>query len=318
MNANKLKIVFAGTPAFGLPALEALFHSGHEIIAVYSQPDRPAGRGKKYQASPVKQWAIDHGILVCQPENFRSDEALASLRALNADLMVVIAYGLLLPQAVLDIPKYGCINVHASILPAWRGASPIQSAILHGDTTSGVSIMQMDKGMDTGPILSIETLFIHQKETAGSLHDRLAELSRVPLLKVVDDIALERVTKIPQDDAKASYAHKIQKEDAQIRWKKTASEIDRMIRAYDPWPVAFTLTNTQRIRVFDAQIEAGDTRRGVPGEILSIDATGILVATGDVPLRILKIQFPGGRVLAVSEWIHARSPLLVEGQLFHS
>lgn len=299
-----LRIVFAGTPEFGLPCLEALSLSQHRLIAVYTQPDRPAGRGRKLQPSAVKRWAIEQQLPVHQPLNFKSTEAVETLAALKPDLMVVIAYGLILPAAVLAIPRLGCINVHASLLPRWRGASPIQQAILQGDKQSGVTIMHMDIGLDTGDALAEVSCEIDNLETAGSLHDKLSQLAPVPLMTTIEALAKGAIKASPQDNTQAVYAAKINKTDACIDWQKPATVIDRQIRAFNPWPIAYTQAGADVLRIHQAQIEQGNSN-ATPGTILAIDKKGLLVATGTDNLRIEIIQFPGGKAMKVADWMNA-------------
>lgn len=301
---SNLSVVFAGTPAFGLPALQAIATSKHRVTAVYSQPDRPAGRGRKLQASEIKSWAVEQGIPVYQPVNFKSVEAVAELDALQADVMVVIAYGLILPRRVLAIPRLGCINVHASLLPRWRGASPIQHAVLHGDHYSGVTIMQMDAGMDTGDMLTQATCELSPHETAGSLHDKLAQLSIAPLLSTLDLLAAGKIERQSQDNALATYAPKIDKEDAHVNWHRSALSIDQQIRAFNPWPIAYMQVNEEIIRIHQAIVESLNQPQ-TPGTILAIDKKGMLVATADQAIRIQKLQFAGGKAMTVADWMNA-------------
>lgn len=308
---KSLKIIFAGTPEFTLPSLDALATSRHELIAVYTQPDRAAGRGQKLQLSAVKTWALGHNLPVYQPINFKSEDAIAELAALEADLMVVIAYGLILPKRVLAIPRLGCINVHASILPRWRGASPIQQAILHGDGETGVTIMQMDAGMDTGDRLSESRCPVLPTDTASTLHDRLAELATAPLLQTLDLLAEGLAKPEPQDSHSVTYAAKIQKEDAFIDWTRPAQHIDQQIRAFNPWPVAWTHANDETLKIHRASI-VKMTHSAPPGTILSLDKQGMLVATGEQALLVEQIQFPGGKAMSISAWLNApRSQLAV-------
>lgn len=310
---TSLNLVFAGTPAFTVPALDALAASKHQLSAVYTQPDRPAGRGRRLQASPAKLWAEKHQIPVYQPLNFKTLEAQNELKALKPDLLVVIAYGLILPQAVLDIPRLGCINVHASLLPNWRGASPIQSSLLHGDTETGVTIMQLDAGMDTGPMLTRATCSISSDTTASSLHNTLALLAQQPLLETLDALAEGRAHPIAQQHEQASYAPKITKQDAIINWKKSAIHIDRQIRAFNPWPIARTEAGDQTLRVHQARALLDESTDKEPGTIVSLDRAGILVATGEGLLRIETIQFAGGKALSVSNWLHGGKQTLYPG-----
>ena len=300
---ESLKIVFAGTPAFTLPCLNALITSKHQLKAIYTQPDRPAGRGRKLQASAVKEWAELHQLPVIQPLHFKQNETVNELAAFAPDLMIVIAYGLILPRLVLELPRFGCINVHASLLPRWRGASPIQQAILHGDAETGVAIMQMDAGMDTGGMITRVHCTIGS-DTAGELHDRLAQMAVVPFLETLDAIATGRAIALDQNNDLATYAPKINKEDALINWRKPAIEIDRQIRAFNPWPIAFTHVGDMILRIHQAHI-VSSTHSQPPGTILSIDKNGLLVAAGEQALLVKRLQFPGGKAMSVADWLHA-------------
>ena len=299
-----LHIVFAGTPEFGLPCLEALVHTPHLIKAVYTQPDRPAGRGRKLQASAVKEWALTHQIPVHQPLNFKTPEAIADLAALKPDVIVVIAYGLILPKSVLEIPRLGCINVHASLLPRWRGASPIQQAILHGDIQSGVTIMQMDVGLDTGAMLSDVPCSILPSDTAGSLHDKLAKIAAEPLLSVLEALSDHNIHPKTQNNDDATYAGKINKEDARIQWQQSAIEIDRQVRAFNPWPIAYTALGEDVFRIHQAKTTEIDCLEA-PGTILNVDKKGVLVATGHKALLFERIQLPGAKAVSVADWLNA-------------
>jgi len=301
---KSLSIVFAGTPAFGLPCLEAIARSKHKLQAVYTQPDRPAGRGRQLQASAIKAWAMAHQLPVYQPVNFKEPQAIDALATLAPDIMVVIAYGLILPRAVLDVPRLGCINVHASLLPRWRGASPIQHAILHGDKESGVTIMHMDAGMDTGAMLAQATCPIGQNDTAEHLHDNLAQLAPAPLLQILDALASGKAQAEAQDNTQATYAPKINKEDAAIDWHKTAQEIDQQIRAFNPWPIAYTHANDTVVRIHQAQV-IEKACANPPGTIISLDKSGMLVATGANALLVERIQFPGAKAMSVADWLNA-------------
>ena len=287
-----MKLVFAGTPEFARASLEALVASGRTPIAVYTQPDRPAGRGKKLTSSPVKRYALEHGIRVFQPETLRDDAAIEELRALQPDLLVVAAYGLILPQAVLDIPTHGCVNVHASILPRWRGAAPIQAAILAGDSKTGISLMRMTAGLDCGPVFHIADITIGHEETAGELHDRLATLGASALVEQLDDIVTGRLEAVDQDDSLATYAPKIDKQDAEIDWDLTAAEIAQRVRAYNPFPGAFTHDRDTRLKIWRATPADGS---GEPGEVLRFDRDAIVVACGDGALSLDELQLPGKR-----------------------
>ncbi|MBL4297644.1 methionyl-tRNA formyltransferase [Vibrio fluvialis] len=304
--SQSLRIVFAGTPDFAARHLAALLSSEHEVIAVYTQPDRPAGRGKKLTASPVKNLALEHNIPVYQPENFKSDEAKQELAALNADIMVVVAYGLLLPKAVLDTPKLGCINVHGSILPRWRGAAPIQRSIWAGDAETGVTIMQMDVGLDTGDMLKIATLPIEASDTSGSMYDKLAELGPQALVECLSDIAQGTAVAVKQDDALANYAQKLSKEEAKIDWTLTAQAIERCVRAFNPWPMSHFAVADNQIKVWQARVEAGSSNQAA-GTILKADKTGIYVATGAEILVLESLQIPGKKALPVQDILNARA-----------
>ncbi|AMF96205.1 methionyl-tRNA formyltransferase [Vibrio fluvialis] len=304
--SQSLRIVFAGTPDFAARHLAALLSSEHEVIAVYTQPDRPAGRGKKLTASPVKNLALEHNIPVYQPENFKSDEAKQELAALNADIMVVVAYGLLLPKAVLDTPKLGCINVHGSILPRWRGAAPIQRSIWAGDSETGVTIMQMDVGLDTGDMLKIATLPIEASDTSGSMYDKLAELGPQALVECLSDIAQGTAVAVKQDGALANYAQKLSKEEAKIDWTRSAQAIERCVRAFNPWPMSHFAVADNQIKVWQARVEAGSSNQAA-GTILKADKTGIYVATGEEILVLESLQIPGKKALPVQDILNARA-----------
>jgi methionyl-tRNA formyltransferase len=293
------RIVFAGTPDFALASLAALVEAGRSPVAVLTQPDRPAGRGKKLTASPVKRYAKEHGIPVLQPETLRDEQAQAALAALAPDVLIVAAYGLILPQAVLDIPRHGCLNVHASILPRWRGAAPIQAAILAGDAQTGISLMAMTAGLDCGPVFHTEELDIGPDETAGELHDRLAGLGGEALVAHLDAILAGDLEAVPQDDSKATYAPKIDKQDARIDWTLPADEAARRIRAYNPFPGAFCFAGDTRIKVWRASAAPGS---GAPGTILQCDREAILVACGDGVLRLAELQLPGKRRVVAHEF----------------
>jgi methionyl-tRNA formyltransferase len=309
---NELNIVFAGTPAFGLPCLDALIQSKHHLKTIYTQPDRPAGRGRKLQASAVKEWALTHKIPIYQPLNFKTAESIAELANLKPDVMVVIAYGLILPRAVLEIPRLGCINVHASLLPRWRGASPIQQAILSGDTLSGITIMQMDAGMDTGDMLCKIEYKLNELDTAGSLHDQLAKISAQSLLTTLDALANNQTQPEVQKVELASYASKINKKDALINWQDSAVKIDRLIRAFNPWPIAYTNLGEEILRIHQAQVIDMMCSQD-PGTIISIDKKGMLVATGSKALLVMKIQFPGAKAISVADWLNSGKTQLHAG-----
>ena len=304
-----MRIVFAGTPAFAVPSLRAAARH-NEVVAVYTQPDRPAGRGRGLQASPVKLEAVQRGIPVLQPENFKSALSKEALRALQADLMVVVAYGLLLPRSVLAIPQYGCWNVHASLLPRWRGAAPIQRAIEAGDSETGVCLMQMEAGLDTGPVLLEQRIPIGANETGGQLHDRLAELGAQVL---ADGLGLlrvgVRVAPKSQADEGATYARKLDKSEARLDWSRPAIELERKVRAFNPWPVAEAVLGGERVRIHGAiAIEAAAT--ATPGSVLAAGRDGIDVACGEGALRIRVLQREGGKAITAADFLNARRDLI--------
>ncbi|EMD1178206.1 methionyl-tRNA formyltransferase [Vibrio harveyi] len=304
--SQSLRIVFAGTPDFAARHLAALLSSEHEVIAVYTQPDRPAGRGKKLTASPVKTIALEHDIPVYQPENFKSDEAKQELADLNADIMVVVAYGLLLPQVVLDTPKLGCINVHGSILPRWRGAAPIQRSIWAGDAETGVTIMQMDIGLDTGDMLKIATLPIEASDTSASMYEKLAGLGPDALIDCLADIATGKAEPVKQDDELANYAKKLSKEEARIDWNDDAAHIERCVRAFNPWPMSHFEAAENSIKVWESRV-ADQTSDKPAGTILQADKTGIYVATGNGVLVLEQLQVPGKKAMSVQDILNSRA-----------
>jgi methionyl-tRNA formyltransferase len=304
---SPLRIIFAGTPDFSVPSLEALLAAGQEVVAVYTQPDRPAGRGRKLTPSPVKAAALAQGLPVFQPPTLRDEGAVADLRALAADLMVVVAYGLLLPQAVLDAPRLGCANVHASLLPRWRGAAPIQRALLAGDGESGVTIMRMAAGLDTGPLYLLRPLAIAPRETGGSLSDKLATLGAQALVEALPGIADGSLIPVPQDDDLANYAHKLSKAEAEVDWSRPAVEIDRLIRAFDPWPVAQTSLEGVSLRLWGSELtDLIPPPAALPGQVLAAGKGGIEVATGAGVLRLTRLQPPGKRPMSAAEFLNAR------------
>ncbi|BBR08492.1 methionyl-tRNA formyltransferase [Aeromonas caviae] len=302
---NKLKLIFAGTPDFAARHLAALLSSGHEVVAVYTQPDKPAGRGQKLTASPVKELALAHDLPVYQPASLRNEAAQAELAALGADLMVVVAYGLILPKAVLDTPRLGCINVHGSLLPRWRGAAPIQRSIWAGDAETGVTIMQMDVGLDTGAMLRKVTCPIASDETSASLYDKLAGLGPQALVDTLDAMAAGDTAAEPQDDALANYAEKLSKEEARIDWSMDAVAIERCIRAFNPWPISWFDVAGQTVKVWQAEVVAQDHGQAA-GTLLKADKQGIEVATGQGVLRLLTLQPPGKKAMSVSDLLNSR------------
>lgn len=305
-----LNIIFAGTPDFAAEHLQALVASEHNVIAVYSQPDRPAGRGKKLQPSPVKKVALEHDLPVYQPLNFKQAEDVEQLQALNADIMIVVAYGLILPKVILDAPKHGCLNVHASILPRWRGAAPIQRCIEAGDKMTGITIMQMDVGLDTGDMLSKVTTGINADDTGGSLHDRLADMGPAALLQTLQKVEAGELKPEVQNDALANYAHKLTKEEALIHWDDNAEDIALRVRAFNPFPMTYTVLGNDRIKVLQAEVLA-DAKATVqtPGTILAVSKQGIDVACNDGVLRLTKIQLAGKKPMNVADVINGQPTL---------
>lgn len=305
-----MRVVFAGTPEFAVPALEALIDADDSVVAVYTQPDRPAGRGRKLQASPVKQIASLAGIPVEQPAHFKAPEALAQLAEYHPDLMVVAAYGLLLPQAVLDLPRYGCINIHASLLPRWRGAAPIQRALLAGDVQTGISLMQMEAGLDTGPVLRTRACAIGASDTAQSLHDRLALIGADVMLEGIQDLQQGRCKAQPQDESLATYATKLTKAEAEIDWTEAAIQLDRRVRAYNPWPVAYTTCQGHLVRLWESVVlDQSAASPASHGLVLAESAQGLDVATGAGVLRITRLQWAGSKALSAAEFLAGRSLL---------
>jgi methionyl-tRNA formyltransferase len=311
---TSLSIVFAGTPDFARASLEAVLASRHRVLAVLTQPDRPAGRGQKVAMSPVKSCALEAGLPVLQPATLKTAEAQQALHEIAPDLMVVVAYGLLLPQAVLDIPRHGCINVHGSVLPRWRGAAPVQRAIAAGDAESGVTIMQMDAGLDTGDMLHIVRTPIAPDDTGGSLHDRLAVLGAQALVTVLDDYAACFAARRRQDDALATYAHKLSREDAVIDWHQDAATLVNRVRAFDPWPVASTLLRGEALRVWSA-VRDDSARGAAPGTVTQVGRDGIGVACGDGGVRLTRVQLPGKRAMAVQELLNGHPDAFRTGEV---
>jgi len=302
-----LRIVFAGTPDFAATHLSALLSAKHDVVAVYTQPDRPAGRGKKLQPSAVKKLAVEQGIDVYQPNNFKQEDDIQQLRDLKPDLFIVVAYGLLLPQVVLDIPTKMCINSHASILPRWRGAAPIQRAVEAGDAISGVTVMQMELGLDTGPMLHKVETPIMPSDTGGTLHDRLAELGSQAIVEVANKFVAGPVLGEVQDDAQSCYARKLTKEEAIINWHLPASDIIQKVKAFNPFPMCYTLLGDNRIRVLKAQVYP-QVHKAMPGTVLAINSMGITIACKEQAITLEQVQLPGKKPMLVSDLLNGKHP----------
>lgn len=307
-----MRIVFAGTPEFAAEHLKALLDSPYEVVAVYTQPDRPAGRGQKLMPSAVKALAVAHDIPVMQPPSLRNAEAQAQLAALAPDLMVVVAYGLILPQAVLDIPRLGCINSHASLLPRWRGAAPIQRAVQAGDAESGVTVMRMEAGLDTGPMLLKVVTPINAIDTGGSLHDRLAQMGPAAVIQAIAGLVDGTLHGEVQDDALATYAHKLNKDEARLDWSLPAEQLERLIRAFNPWPICHSTLDGETVKVLGACLATG---QGAPGEILAASKDGLVVACGEQALSLTRLQLPGGKALAFADLFNSRKEKFTPGKV---
>lgn len=308
-----LRIVFAGTPDFAVPSLQALLASRHEVVAVYSQPDRPAGRGRKLQFSPVKQVAVDAGVPVEQPLSLKSEEAQSVLSAYQADLMVVVAYGLILPQVVLDMPVHGCLNVHGSLLPRWRGAAPIQRSIEAGDAETGVTIMQMAAGLDTGDMLLKTHCPISGSDGGQLIHDQLAAQGADALLETLELVCAGKLEPEVQDDGLACYAHKLSKAEAEIDWSQNAAVIDRKIRAFDAWPTAFSLYGGKPVRFFASSLPEETVSDVSYGLVVAESRDGIDIVAGDGKLvRVHRLQMPGGKRMDVADFVNARTLMDVQ------
>lgn len=294
-----MRIVFMGTPDFAVPSLQALIDAGHDVCAVYTQPDKPQGRKQILTAPPVKTLALEHDIPVFQPNTLKNEDEQARLRELAPEVIIVVAYGKLLPKAVLDIPPHGCINVHGSLLPRWRGAAPIQWAVIAGDEMAGVTTMQMAEGLDTGDMLLTYETKVDEKETAGELFDRLAQSGAELLTQTL--VKLDEITPRPQDDAQSCYAHMLDKQMAVIDWSKSAHEIDCLIRGLNPWPIALTTLSGERLKVFAAEKAAGN---GEPGTVLEADPKkGLTVACGEGALKLTEIQLVGGKRMKATDFL---------------
>jgi methionyl-tRNA formyltransferase len=301
-----LAVVFAGTPVFAIPSLDAIAASRHRIAAVFTQPDRPSGRGRALSASPVKERALGLGLPVRQPATLRDEGVAAEIAALAPDVMVVVAYGLLLPPAILGLPRLGCLNVHASLLPRWRGAAPVARAIEAGDALTGVCVMRMEAGLDTGAVMLCRETPIAARETAGELESRLAEAGGLAILAALDALAAGRSVFEPQDDTQATWAAKLTKAEARLDWREPAVQLGRRVRALNPWPVAETTLDGAQLRIHEA--DAASAPHGpVPGTILRADSDGISVMTGEGALRLRRVQLPGRRIVTAAELANARS-----------
>ncbi|MBE2897001.1 methionyl-tRNA formyltransferase [Pasteurellaceae bacterium HPA106] len=313
-----LKIIFAGTPEFAAEHLRALIDSCHDVVAVYTQPDKPAGRGKQLTQSAVKQLALAHNLPVLQPKSLRNEAAQRELAQLNADVMVVVAYGLLLPQAVLDAPHFGCLNVHGSLLPKWRGAAPIQRAVWAGDEESGVTIMQMDAGLDTGAMLHKVCCPIDAKETAASLYEKLAGIAPSALLTVLDGLREGAFPPVAQDEEHSTYAKKLSKEEAKLDWAQSAVSLERCIRAFNPWPISYFPHEVQgkvhNIKVYQADV-LPKTQSAVAGTVLAFDKRGLQVACGEGVLNITMLQPPGKKPMSVADFANGRADWFHLGQV---
>ena len=307
-----MRLIFAGTPTFAAVALETLLHSAHQVELVLTQPDRPAGRGMKMVSSEVKRLALKHGLSVLQPATLRDAEVVNSIAGLGADAMIVAAYGLILPPEILGVFKYGCINIHASLLPRWRGAAPIQQALLAGDRETGVSIMRMEAGLDTGPVFTMERFRIESRDTSSTLHDKLAALGAQSMVRALAGIESGGLRAEPQSGVGITYAHKITREQARIDWKLPAVELDRAVRAFNPFPAAFSYFDDQVVKIWDAEVASGSPAE--PGEIVAVSDAGIVVACGSGALCLTRLQRSGGKQLPVAEFL--RGFPVHPGQLF--
>ncbi|MBN2690022.1 MAG: methionyl-tRNA formyltransferase [Gammaproteobacteria bacterium] len=312
-----LKVIFAGTPDFALPALQKLLDSEHKVLAVYTQPDRPAGRGLRLLYSPVKKLALEHSLIVKQPASLKTESVQKEMKSWQADIMVDVAYGLFLPKEVFDSFHYGCINIHPSLLPRWRGASPIQQAIIAGDKTTGMTIMQVDEGWDTGPILKQQEVKIGASDTAASMHDKLAHLGAEMVLEVMNKLENDEIRVIPQAEEGATYANKITKEDANINWSEDAELIARKVRAFNSWPVAFSKLGEYLVRIWKAEAKLGRSDCK-PGVIVAQSKDSIDVATGSGILTIFELQLPGKRVTSALDLLNSKADLFKVGAQFHA
>jgi len=302
---NSLRIAFAGTPPFALPALHALLKSRHQVVGVLTQPDRPAGRGQQLRASPVKLLAVEHRLPIAQPSTLKTPEGRAELAQWAPDVLVVVAYGLILPQAALELPRLGCLNIHGSLLPRWRGAAPIQRAILAGDAETGVTIMQLDAGLDTGPMLLERRQPIGLHDTAGDLHDSLSELGALALIEALEGLAAGTLRPRAQPDAGATHAAKIDKSEAELDWTASATQLDRQVRAFNPWPIAETRFGNETLRVIRSRVAEPLGVHAEPGTLLGLADDGLRVACGEGVLAIRELQRAGKRPISARDFANA-------------
>jgi methionyl-tRNA formyltransferase len=302
---QSLRIAFAGTPQFALPALRALLASRHQVVGVLTQPDRPAGRGRELRASPIKLLAMEHGLPLAQPTTLKTGEGRAVLHGWAPDLLVVVAYGLILPSAVLLLPRMGCLNIHGSVLPRWRGAAPIQRALLAGDVETGITIMQLDEGLDTGPVLLERRHPIGLRDTAGDLHDALSELGAGALLEAIDGLSTGELLPRAQSAEGVTYAAKIEKAEARIDWSASAAQIDRRIRAFNPWPVAETRLAGEALRLLRSGVTDAHAREAAPGTVLGVAEDGLRVACGEGVLAVNQLQRAGKRPVSARDFANA-------------
>ncbi|MCM7753037.1 methionyl-tRNA formyltransferase [Enterobacter hormaechei] len=310
--STSLRIIFAGTPDFAARHLDALLTSGHQIVGVFTQPDRPAGRGKKLMPGPVKVLAETHGVPVFQPASLRPEENQKLVADLNADVMVVVAYGLILPKAVLDMPRLGCVNVHGSLLPRWRGAAPIQRALWAGDAETGVTIMKMDIGLDTGDMLYKLACPITEEDTSATLYDKLADLGPQGLIETLQQLADNTATPEVQDEAQVTYAEKLSKEEARIDWSLSAAQLERCIRAFNPWPMSWLMIDEQPVKVWKASVINGNAS-AEPGTIIDASKNGIQVATGEGILNLESLQPAGKKAMSAQDLLNSRREWFIPG-----
>lgn len=310
--SKTLRIIFAGTPDFAARHLDALLSSGHKVVGVFTQPDRPAGRGKKLMPSPVKVLAEEHGLPIFQPASLRPQENQQLVADLNADVMVVVAYGLILPKAVLDLPRLGCVNVHGSLLPRWRGAAPIQRSLWAGDAETGVTIMKMDVGLDTGDMLFKLACPITNEDTSATLYDKLADLGPQGLIETLQQLADNTATPEVQDEALVTYAEKLSKEEAQLDWSLSAAQLERCIRAFNPWPMSWMMIDDQPVKVWKASVIDGDTSEE-PGTIIEVSKQGIQVATAKGILNLESLQPAGKKAMSAQDLLNSRREWFIPG-----